>query len=356
MLGSFSLGLVGCAPNRGAAYEKAMGEARGAYHAGRFDVAAERFDEAAKSAKIPRDGIFAKYEAALARARAGDVARATQELHAIANTNPPNAYSAEAAYKAADLAWKSDPAAGAVEMEALAIRFPSTGVAMVALLRVIRLDDDKGGDDAAIARIERLLPKVAGKPLEEVALYERAKRFQAKGRFEEARAGFVSVADRWPYPHGAYFDDSLYRASECDEKLGHPKEAIDHLERLLSYRESSSTIGSYERPKYVPSILRIAKLYEERLKDRARARDTLHRLYAEFKTSILRDDALWREAELWRADGDNDTACDRLATLTSDFPDSRYVPCAMERCPSIKRPSKSKAPATCHAYLTRTPE
>jgi hypothetical protein len=48
--------------------------------------------------------------------------------------------------------------------------------------------------------------------------------------------------------------------------------------------------------------------------------------------------------------------CDRLSTLASDFPDSRYVPCAMERCPGIKRPSKSKAPATCHGYLTRETE
>ena len=65
------------------------------------------------------------------------------------------------------------------------------------------------------------------------------------------------------------------------------------------------------------------------------------------------DDALWREAELWRKDGDQATMCDRLATLASDFPDSRYVPCAIERCPSIRRDAKSKAPKTCHAYLTR---
>jgi outer membrane protein assembly factor BamD (BamD/ComL family) len=67
----------------------------------------------------------------------------------------------------------------------------------------------------------------------------------------------------------------------------------------------------------------------------------------------MRDDALWREAELWRKDGDASTACDRLATLAGDFPDSRYVPCASLRCPAIKRGAKSKAPATCHDYLLR---
>src|SRR5262249_19355859 len=109
---------LGCAPNRGAAYEKALAEAHLAHHVGRFEAAAELFDEAARTAKVPRDAIYARYEAALARARAGDIARASKELREIANANPPNAYSAQAAFKAADLASKSDPAAGYVELEA----------------------------------------------------------------------------------------------------------------------------------------------------------------------------------------------------------------------------------------------
>ncbi len=343
-----------CAPNRGAAYEKSLAEARRATHSGRFDAAAERFDEAARTAKLPRDAVYARYEAALARARAGDVARASNELRAIADANPPNAYSAQAAFKAADLASKSDPAAGYAELEAVALRFPDSGVARVALGRLLR-QDDESGPAKTLAHLDALAPKVAKKALEEDVAYERAKRIGELGRFEEARNAFVVVADRWPYPTGNYFDDALFRASEMEEKLGRSKEAIAHLERMLSFREKSVTIGSYERPRYIPAILRIAQLYEDRLGDRAKARETLHRLYAEFTTSTLRDDALWREAELWQKDGDKDTACRRLSTLASDFPDSRYVPCAVERCPSIKRPSKSKAPKTCHAYLTREP-
>ncbi|OJY27028.1 MAG: hypothetical protein BGO98_44765 [Myxococcales bacterium 68-20] len=352
-LALFSTGL-GCAPNRGAAYEKALAEARRAHHAGRFDTAADRFDEAARTAKVPRDSVYARYEAALARARSGDVARASRELRAIADANPPNAYSAQAAFKAADLAWKSDPSAGYAELEAIALRFPESGVGKVALGRVIR-HDDESGPAKTLAHLDALAPKVAKTSLEELVLYERAKRIAELGRYEEARDAFVLVADRWPYPGGAYFDDALYRASEMEEKLGRPREAIAHLERMLSFRESSSTMGSYERPRYSSAILRIATLYEERLGDRAKARETLHRLYADFKTSTLRDDALWHEAELWQKDGDKETACNRLSTLASDFPDSRYVPCAVERCPSIKRPSKSKAPKSCRDYLSREP-
>lgn len=329
-----------------------MAEASRAYHAGRFEAAAERYDEAARAAKLPRDAVRARYEAALARARAGDVARARAELGAIASASPPNPYSAQAAFKAADLALASDPARGYAELEAMAVRFPESGVARAALLRVLRHDDEDGAA-RSLAHLEALAPRVEGTALEQVVAYERAKRLADLGRREAARDAFLEVARRWPYPLGAYFDDSLYRASELEEQLARPHEAIAHLERMLSFRESASTMGSYERPRYVPAILRIAKLYEERLGDRAKAREALHRLYSEFKTSTLRDDALWREAELWRSDGDEATACARLATLVGDFPDSRYVPCAVDRCASIRRPANSKAPATCRAYLTR---
>ncbi|MBX3227010.1 MAG: tetratricopeptide repeat protein [Labilithrix sp.] len=341
-----------CAPNRGAAYEKAVGEARTAYGRGRYDVAAERWDEAARTAKVPRDGVYARYEAALARARAGDVARASAELKKLADEN--NAYSAPAAYKAADLTARKDPEAGRRELEAVALRYPDHAMAKVAFARVLR-HTDEAGPTAALAYLDTIGPKVAGKALEEDVLYQRARRLAEAGQTIPARDAFLAIADRWPYPHGAYFDDSLFRASELEEKLARPREAIAHLERLLSFREMSVTIGSYERPRYIPAILRVAKLHEETLNDRAAARAAYHRLYREFKTSTLRDDALWHEAELWQKDGDQSTACDRLSTLTSDFPDSRYVPCAVAKCPSIKRPPSSKSPTTCRPYLTREP-
>jgi len=347
------LALAACAPNRGDEYMKSVWEGRNAYTAGRFGEAADKYELASKQAKVPRDAIFMRYEAALARARAGDVARAASELRAIATAKPPNDYSAQAAFKAAELAIASDPAAGHSELAAIPVEFPDSGVAQVAVMKLARWDDEHGGPAKAMERLDAMLPRVKGKNVEPTVAYERAKRLAVLGRTQEARDAFMAIADRWPYPFGAYEDDSLYRASELEEKLGRPREAVAVLERLLKHREVSSFMGSYERPRYIPAILRIAKLYEEKLNERAKAREALHRLYADFTTSTLRDDALWREAELWRKDGDTSTMCSRLDTLASDFPDSRYVPCAMEKCPSIKRSSKSKAPKTCHAYLTR---
>ena len=348
-----ALALAGCGgPSRGDAYVRSLAEARRDHHDGRFDLAANKFDEAAKTAKLPRDAVYARYEAALARARAGDIARAAAELRALATAKPRTAYSAQAAFKAAELARAGDEAAGVRELEAVVVDFPESGVAQVALATVLRRDDE-AGPDAALARLALLAPRVKGTKIEEKVTYERAKHLAALGRTEVARDAFIEVANRWPYPFGSFNDDALYRAGEMEEKLGRPREAIALYERLLAQREVSSFMGTYERPRYLPALLRIVAIYEDKLDDRPKARAALHRLYTEHTTSTMRDDALWREAELWRKDGDTGAACDRLATLTSDFPDSRYVPCAALRCPSVKRPAKSKAPATCHEYLVR---
>lgn len=351
-----------CAPNRGAAYEKSVAEARRAIHAGQFDEAASHFDAASKSAKIPRDAVYTRYEAALAWARSGNVGRAQSELRAIAQAKPPSEYSPQAAYKAAELTLGVDEEAGYRELEQVVIDWPRSGVARVALGRILRHQEENGGAAASFAYLERLAPRIVERDkdpknvgvTEDIA-YERAKRLADLGKTEQARDAMLEIANRWPYPFGAYFDDALYRASELESKLGRPRQAIEHLERLLAPRESSSMLGTYERPRYSPAMFRMADIYENELHDRAKTRETLHRFYRDFTTSPRRDDALWREADLWRKDGDTSKACDRLATLSKDFPDSRYVPCTALYCPNVKRPEKSKAPKECHAYITREP-
>lgn len=350
--------VAACAPERGAAYEKSLAAANRASHAGRYAEAATQFDEAAKTAKVQRDGVYARYLAAKARIRSGDVTRGAAELRELANAKPPNDYSGAAAYDAAIVTLDADPVRGQSELEDVLVRFPSNAVARLSLGRLLRIDTEAGGPAKVLARIDHLTPRVpAGDPkkpgVEEMLAYERARALAQQGNDGAARDAFVDVAKRWPYPIGGYFDDALYRASELDEKLGQPEKAVEHLEELLSRRENSVIVGSYERPRYSPAALRIADLYEGPLHDRSKARDTLHRFYRDFPRSVMRDDALWHEADLWQQDGDRDTACSRLSTLVSNSPDSRYVPCASQRCPKIARPEKSKAPKECRPYIER---
>ncbi len=345
--------LSGCgAPNRGEPFRSAMANARRSYHNGQFGEAADHFQRAATSAQVPRDTVFARYEAALARARSGDVAHAALELRAIASEKPTSAYAAQAAFKAAELARLNDETSGLHELEGVVVRFPSSGVAGVALGHLLRHDDTLG-EAVALARLDALRPQVRGSELEERVAYERARRLDALNDAPAARTAYLAVASQWPYPFGAFNDDALFRAAGLEETLGRPVEAVSLLERLLAQREVSSFLGSYERPRYLQAILRIAQIYERTLHDRWRAKAALQRLSSQFTTSTSRDDALWQEAKLWFEEAEATTACARLATLAHDFPDSRYVPCLADRCPAVLRPPHSKAPTKCRAYLSR---
>jgi TolA-binding protein len=345
--------LAACAPQRGASYDRALAEAVRAETHGRFREAAERYDAAAKEAKVPRDGAHARYLAATMVLRAGDLAEARTRFDTIATAEPTTADSAIAAYHAAEMRIAAGDADGWSRLEAFLHHFPDSGVARPGLHHLLRHEDELHGPAHTIERIRELQRSLGGTELGEALAYQIALRLTLLGQPQAARDAFVDVATRWPYPSGALFDDALFRASELDEKLGKYTDAIADLERMLEEREDTTLVGSYQRPRYGAAILRIATLYRDRLHDKERARDAFHRLYADFKTSPWRDDALWQEAELWREDGDTGTACARLATLADDFPDSRYIPCAMARCPRVKRSDKSRAPKTCHGYIER---
>jgi hypothetical protein len=159
----------------------------------------------------------------------------------------------------------------------------------------------------------------------------------------------VACAARHPYPKGALFDDALWHASQLEETLGRPEQAVLHLRNMLAVREVSTMTGSYERPRFSPAQFRIAVLYRDALHDRAAARREFHRLYTEYPTSTLRDDALWEEAKLARDDGSMADACAIAAVLTRDFPSSRYAPCAGAICPTATAPAER-----CHTYIVRT--
>jgi tetratricopeptide (TPR) repeat protein len=342
-------------PDRGAGYERAFAEGERAESAGRFAEAAQRYAEAGSAAKVGRDRDYARHAAALMLERAGDRAGARAGLDAL-SAGAHSEEAALAAYESARMAIEhgdgdGDETPGWKELEAMLLRFPNDGVARPALRRLVAHEDEARGDASTLELLRRLQPALDGTERGEEVAYQIALRLDRLGRTVAARDALVAVATRWAYPHGTLFDDALYRASELDERMGRYDVAIADLRRMLAVRESSWFTGSYERPRFDAGQMRIADLYEDRLHDDARAREELHRLYTDFKTSLLRDHALWKEAALWIRSGDRARGCDRLGTLVRDFPDSRYVPCAMTQCPGLARPSKSKAPETCRRYL-----
>jgi tetratricopeptide (TPR) repeat protein len=346
------LAVAGCAPSHGAAYDRAWAAASRAESAGRLGEAAGAYDRAASDAQRPRDREAARWAAADVLARAGKTADAVARLDAMARDTASD-HQAEAAYRACVLRIEHGEAdRGWRDMQDVVRRFPEHGVAHVAVRRLVAHADEQG-TEAGLAQLDALDRDLGKTELVELVTYQRTQHLQALGRDAEARDAYLRIADRWPYPFGAFFDDALWEASLLDEKLGRPRAAADDLERLVAVRETTTLVGSYERARYVPSMLRLGALYRDALHDHARARETFHRLYTDYAHSTKRDAALWEEAAVWRQDGDASTACARLSTLVSEFPDSRYVPCATASCPGLERPSKSGAPHECRDYIKR---
>jgi TolA-binding protein len=335
-----------------AAWPLAFAEAERAQTAGRFAEAAERYDAAAKRAPNARERAHAEYLAGKMMASAGNVSGASARFEQIANASPSGEHSARALYDLGALRIDNGNEAGWADLERVAITWPREGIANRALQRVCAHKDEQD-KRRTVAWLSSIAPRVKDTELEESVEYQQANRLHALGDLDAAHAKFISITERFPYPLGRTWDDSLFHASEIDEAKKDYVEAVLHLETMLKEREVSSLMGSYQRPRFTPALLRIATLYRDRLHDNDNARKAFHRLYADFTTSTMRDDALWQEARLWKADGDTSAACSRLSTLVSDFPDSRYVPCAIAQCSGVTRPSKSKAPKTCHPYLER---
>jgi len=340
--------LLACGgPQLPASYVHARDAAEHAYGEGHFEAAAKLWLDAAKAAQEPRDRNEARYRAAASyeRARKLEPARALYTQLAAGNSER----APRSAFALADLQLEAgDEAGGYAALEAAVRKYPTSGVASLALRRYFAELADHGGDEAVLAYIARVEPALDQGELAEQLLYERAQRLNAQGKNAEARDAYLVVADRFPYPHGAYWDDALFHASECEQRLGHSARAVALLERMLAAREESHLSGSYDRPRFAEAAYRVGELYRDELKDFPAARLAFHSVYVSFPTSTLRDDALWQEALIARRASASD-ACAPLALLVRDLPESRYAPCAQEICPS----ARLTPPRPCRDYIQR---
>jgi len=320
--------------------------------AGRHAEAAQAYDEAARSPSAPRrDRQYSAYLSAMEFVAAGDLAQGAARLDAI--TQAGGEMAAQARYDVILLHMRTNEPEVPAELDDLVRRWPNHGVAYPALQARLRIARDKGGEAAVLGYLYALAPAVAKTDSAERVAYDIAESLVAMGRTQEARDAFVDVATKYPYPKGVYFDDSLYRASELDEQLGKPDVAVADLRRMLAELESSTLPGTYIRPRFPDAGWRIATLLRDKLGDKKKAAAAFADYVDMFPNDVRRDDALWQQAKLLRDLGDQDGSCSALSRLVRIAPDSRYVPCATLRCPTLSRPDKSEAPKTCHGYVDR---
>lgn len=349
---SWLLVLGACSPSLTDTYRQERAAALRSYTHGRYGEAADHWQKAADVAGSRRRGYEALYRAASALRRAGRHQEARRLLDRIRKESPRHSRAAKAAYDLADIDIETGKQkAGFRQLRAFLHDYPDSGLASGALRRVLIDVEDDGGDEAVLQYLDEQIPKLEKTELGEHLHYAYARRLEAMGRKHDALQRYLFIADNYPYPQGALWDDALWNASLLEEELGRPRRAITHLERLLGEREPSAFMGSYERPRYSQSRFRIAELYRDKLRDQKRARTMFRTVWTKHPTSLLRDDAAWEEARLAHAAGDNRDACRALRNLISEIADSRFVPCAPLLCPSVKLPKDEER--ECRPYIRR---
>jgi tetratricopeptide (TPR) repeat protein len=341
---------LGCGSPPPPAYVTESNQAEAARRRGDHASAAQHYQRAAELALKPRDADEARYRAAEAYAQGGDLSRARALYGDLVKGGGERAERAD--FELAELLERAGRDAEADAWRARALhRHPSSGLAPGALRRHLDYLRDDGGAEAVLGYLEGDAQALLSTELGEAILYRRARELDDAGRASEARDAYLACAAAFPYPAGAYWDDSLYRAAEQELKLGAPALALAHLTRLLDEREAAHITGSYQRGRYAEAQLKIAEIYRDSLHDDARARRELRKVWQEHPTSRLGDEALFEEALLARRGGDLAGTCEPLRLLVTEAKSSRYAPCAALLCPSLK-PDEA-APRDCHDYIKR---
>lgn len=343
--------LIGaCGSSAVSAYSRENDLAQSARVRGQHRQAAQHYERAAAIAGKPRDAEEARYRAADSYARAGDTARAEALYRQLAAQGPDAERRARADFALADLWSASGRSEQAEAHRAAAIRrHPSSGVAASNLNRHLAYLRGRGGSERVLSYLEQQSQALGPSELGETLAYRRARELTDMGRVADARDAYLACAARFPYPGGSYWDDALFRAAQAELALGAPERALQHLERMLAQQEGASITGSYQRGRYAEAQLEIAKIYRDFLRDPARARLELRKVWERHRTSRLVDDALFQEALLARQAGDRAGACAPLQIIASKLPDSRYAPCAHLLCDSLPRtPDRD-----CRSYIER---
>jgi tetratricopeptide (TPR) repeat protein len=344
------LGLVACSPTYAAGYEEALGAGLRAQNAGRYEEAAAEFDKAADLGDRYKD----RDEARLLQAEAFEKLErwddAEKTYRRVERESGGRYQGVRAAFAIGRLVWERRGFdEGSKELLWAIHKYPSSGLVRHAIMRMREHVEDDKGHEAALDWLLPVRASLAGTEAEEAVEYEYGQLLARVGRKEDAIHVLLTEARKFKYPSGSLTDDAYYVASLFLEDVGRPREAIDVLEEMMKPAEAAYAGSSYERPRWPEGAYRIAVLYRDRIGDRSRAKIEFRRAYDEHSAYRQADKALWSLAKMFHVDGEESRACETLADLKRDKPESRYVKCAHLLCPSL--PAEARP---CPGYLRET--
>lgn len=140
--------------------------------------------------------------------------------------------------------------------------------------------------------------------------------------------------DRIPadYPKSGLRDDSRWHAARLSLALQDPEGAVTRLRALLATREVAFGTGSYFSVWLDDAQLELGKVLRDQLADYPGAIAAFQQLPKHYPASILKDDALYELAVTQHKAGNGKGACEALAQLKQQSPDSKYIATGAELC------------------------
>ena len=195
------------------------------------------------------------------------------------------------------------------------------------------LADGRGRDARALAEeVSKLLTALAGAGVGDNLVWTLADLSEHELKNPPAAR---ALYDQIPtdYPDSGLRDDARWHAARISRALGDPAGAAARLRALLATREVALGAGSYFSIWLDNAQLELGRVLRDDLGDLAGAEAAFRRLPRDYPASILKDDALYELAVTQVRAGAQGSACETLAALARQAPDSKYVARGKELCP-----------------------
>lgn len=329
---------IACAPQLPPSYLAHEAAAKAATARRDHTGAAAEWANAAAVAETDTDRQEALYRQATSAGRAGDTELQQRLLVELSQTPGPRRE--RAVYDLAQAELRRDPRAGGAAVRQALLTYSSSGLARGALDRWLELLTAQ----ERVTELESLGTALTEPRLRERVLWLQARNLELCGHPDQALRVYKKQTQEYPYPYGQFWDESLLRQAVLLLRKGDGAQASALLQEMLSHREQSTIVGSYDRHYGHATLLLAYALLDS---DWERAYGLLHTFPAHYPDSRDRDDALWAAIVLAGVHADQARACESVATLAAQVPDSRYVPCLKQHC------DQATANGVCHAYIPR---
>lgn len=255
------------------------------------------------------------------------------------------------AYLAVPARAQDDPTAAAIAVYragGLLLRADQVKPAWTALWRVVTdwpdeptagdalrtlLEDGRRRDAPALAEeLRKLLTALSGTAVGDNLVWSLADLTEHE---LASPAAARALYDQLPtdYPDSGMRDDARWHAARISRALGDPAGTATRLRALLATREVALGAGSYFSIWLDDAQLELGRVLRDDLGDLAGAAAAFRRLPRDYPASILADDALYELAVTQARTGEPRQACETLAKLAKQAPDSKYVARGKELCP-----------------------